>query len=176
MDLLAWPDFCQWAGAQAASQLLFENRDIGERAVIGLAGAFTGDIGGGDDMNLMAQMIESQQAIEEHQHAIGQRQIVLGVLADFFQLANGVVGEIADGASGERWQARKGRRTMLAGATPSRWVERCPCGCSRALAALQHDILATGSHLQVRTRSQERVAADLLSALDGFQQESVRLM
>ena len=43
-------------------------------------------------------------------------------------------------------------------------------------SALQHDILAAGSHLQVRTRSEERVAPDLLSALDRFQQESVRLV
>ena len=72
-------------------------------------------------MNLMAQVIERQQAIEEHQHTIRQRKVVLGVLANFLQLANRVVSEIADGSGSEWRQARPKSRDDAAAATPSQF-------------------------------------------------------
>src|SRR4029077_11103512 len=44
------------------------------------------------------------------------------------------------------------------------------------LAALHHNVSTPRSHLHVGARSQKRVAADLLSALHRFEQESVGLV
>jgi hypothetical protein len=138
-------------------------------------GTLARNVGGGDDVNLMAQVIESQHAIEEHQHTIGQGKIVLGVLADSFQLANRVVGDVANGTGGETWQFRERRWMMLPEQLFQDWQHGTLALFAR-LTTFQQEILPTGPHLQVRTRPEERVAADLLAALDGFEQKSVRLI
>ena len=160
---------------QTGSQLLFEHGDVSDGAIIGASRALAGNIGSRDDVNLMAQVIEGQQPVEEHQYAIGQRKIVLGVLADSFELANRVIREVADSARGERRQTGDRCRTML----PQQLLQHrqhAALSLFASLPALQHDVLAAGSHLQVRTRSQECVAPDLLSALYRLQQEGVRLV
>ena len=126
-------------------------------------------------MNLVAQVIERQQAIEEHQHAIGQREIVLGMLADIFQLPHHVIREVADGARGERRQSGHGRGTML----PQQFLDdldRASLALFLLLAALHHDVVAPRPHLHVGTRSQKRVASNLLAALHRLEQESVGLV
>ncbi len=45
-----------------------------------------------------------------------------------------------------------------------------------SLSALEHNVCAAGSDLQIGTRSEERVASDLLSALDGLQQKGIGLI
>ncbi len=87
---------------QTGCQLLLEHSDVSDRAIVSAARALTRNIRGGDDVNLVAQVIESQHAIEEHQHAIGQGKIVFRVVADSFQLANRVICEIANRPSSER--------------------------------------------------------------------------
>src|SRR5580704_3429728 len=99
--------------AQARSQLLFEDHNVSECPIIGSSRALARNIGRGDDMNLMVQVIESQEAIEEHQHTIRQSKIILGLLANFLQLADGVIGKISNSAGSKRWQASDRRRTML---------------------------------------------------------------
>jgi hypothetical protein len=160
---------------QTGGQLLLEDSDVSERAVIGAARALARNIRGGDDVNLVAQVIEGQQAIEEHQHAIGQGEIVLGMVADSFQLADRVICEIANGACGERRQPSDRRRTML----PEQLFDHEQHVALALFAhpsALQHDIFASGSNLQVRTRAEKRIAANLFAALDGLQQKSVGLI
>ena len=52
--------------------------------MVSLAWTFCGDVRRGNDVNLMAEMIERQQAVKEHQHTIGKLKIVLGVVPDAF--------------------------------------------------------------------------------------------
>ena len=47
-------------------------------AVVGFARRFGPHVGGGDDVQLVPQVIESQQAVVKGEDAIGQLQIVLG--------------------------------------------------------------------------------------------------
>ena len=61
----------------------------------------------------MTQVIEGQQAIEEHQYRQSGREVIFGVLADIFQLPHRVVGKVSDRAGGERRQARVRGGTML---------------------------------------------------------------
>ena len=63
-------------------------------------------------MNLVAQVVKNQQAVEEHQHAIGEEQVILGVLADVFQLPDHIVGEVADRARSEWREAFEGGGTV----------------------------------------------------------------
>ena len=149
---------------QTGGQLLLEDSDVSEGPVIGAARTLARNIRGGDDVNLVAQVIESQQAIEEHQHAIGQGKIVLGMVADSFQLADDVIREIANRASSERRQASDGRRTML----PEQLFhhrQHVALALFASLSALQHNVFAPRSHLQIGTRTEERIAANLFAAL-----------
>src|SRR5580692_5590017 len=160
---------------QSCGQLLLEHSDVGERAIVSAARALARNIRGDDDVNLVAQVIESQQAIEEHQHAIGQGKIVFRVVTDSFQLADRVIRKVSDSPSSERRQAGDCRWPMLAEQLFDHG-QYAALALFASLSALQDDVFASGSHLQIGTRSEERIASDLLSAFDGLQQESVRLI
>ena len=56
---------------QTAGQLLFDPCDVGNRSIEGASGAFAGNIGSCNDMDLVPQVVKGQQAVEEHQYAIG---------------------------------------------------------------------------------------------------------
>ena len=65
-------------------------------------------------MDLVVEVIEGEDAIEEHQDAVGDVEVVLGVVADVFELADGIVGAIADGSGGKGRQAFDVSGTVLA--------------------------------------------------------------
>ncbi len=56
-------------------------------------------------MDLVAEVIEGEHAVEKHQDAVGDVEVVGGMLSDVFEAAHDVIGEIADRARGEGWQA-----------------------------------------------------------------------
>ena len=70
--------------AEARREFALQCSDVAERAIVGAARSFTRNVGGGDNVNLMPQMIERQQSVEEHQFGIGQFQIILRMLANIF--------------------------------------------------------------------------------------------
>ena len=126
-------------------------------------------------MNLMPQVIEGQQPVEEHQDAVGQREVILGMLADILQLPHGVVGEVAYRARRERRQPRHRCGAML----PQQFLDdlnRASLAFLLPLASLYHNVVATRPHLHIRARSQKRVASNLLAALHRLQQEGVGLI
>ena len=65
-------------------------------------------------MNLVAEVIEGEDAVEEHQDAVGDVEVVFGAVADVFELADDVVGTIANGSGGEGRQTFDLRRPVLA--------------------------------------------------------------
>ncbi len=161
--------------AQSRSQLSFQHGDVRGGAIVSLARTFARHIGRGDDVDLVAQVIEGQQPVEEHQDAIGQREIILGVFADVFQLPHRVIREVAHRARRKRRQPGHGRGTML----PQQFLDdldRAALALLRLLAALDHDVLAPRPHLHVGTRSQKRVAADLLAPLHRLEQKGIGLI
>ncbi len=56
-------------------------------------------------MDLVAQVVESENTVEEHQDAVGDVEVIGGVASDIFEATHDVVGAIAYGASGEWRQA-----------------------------------------------------------------------
>ena len=83
------------------------------RPVVGAARTLARHIGGGNDVDLVAQVIEGQQAVEEHQYAVGQGKIIFGMFADIFQLPHCVIGEVAHRACGEGRQPGHSGGAML---------------------------------------------------------------
>ena len=116
-------------------------------------------------MNLVAQVIERQQPVKEHQPAIGKMQIVFGVIADLLQLANDIVGTETHRACSKRWQAGHHCRTML--------LQKFLCSLENvppphfafvlALGAFDCKLIATRVQLHVRPRSQKCIATDLFT-------------
>ena len=56
---------------QTAGQLLFDSCDVSNRSIEGESWVFAGNIGSCNDVDLVAQVVKSQQTVEEHQYAIG---------------------------------------------------------------------------------------------------------
>jgi hypothetical protein len=54
-------------------------------------------------MYLVAQMIEGQQPIEEHELGVRTGKVVFSVFTNVFQLADDVISEVSDG-SGSKWR------------------------------------------------------------------------
>ena len=130
---LALCRFAPQRRAQSRRQFSLQSGNVAQRAVVGAPRTLARNIGRGHDVNLMAQMIERQQAIEEHQFGIGQQQVIFRVVADLFQLADHVVGKISNRACRKRRQSRNACRADAPAATASR-PERCCLERLRAAA------------------------------------------
>jgi len=61
----------------------------------------------GDDLDRVLDVVEDEQGVDEHEERLGQAQrIVGGHLYARLEVADGVVGEEADGAAGEARQRK----------------------------------------------------------------------
>src|SRR5438552_3962004 len=159
---------------QPGRKLFLKNADIAYRAIIGSPRTFGRNVSRRNNVNLMPQMIERQQPVKEHEHAVGKRKIIFGMLADVLQLPHDIVAAITDGSGGEGGQSRHGCGTVLS--------KQLFCGLQCigltllfALATMERNLVSVRFQPHVRLRSQKCVAADLLTALDGLQQKSIRL-
>jgi hypothetical protein len=160
---------------QSRRQLFFQDSNVGGGPVISLARTLARDIDRGNNVDLMSQMIEGQQPIEKHQYAVGQRKIIRGMFTDIFQLPNRVICEVAHRARGKWRQPGHGSGTML----PQQFLDnldRAALALLLSFATLHYDVFAARPHLHIGTRPQKRVAADLLAAFHGLEQESVGLI
>ena len=116
----------------------------------------------------MAEVIEGQQSIEEHQLGVRHGQVVFGEVADIFQLANHIVSEVSNGSRGKRRQARHRGGTMF----PQEVLHHLKDVVGQDLAAAaagDFDLPAPSFDQHVRADAKEGVASDLLSAFDRFQ-------
>jgi hypothetical protein len=69
---------------QSSSQLFLQHFNVSHRAVIRLSRTLPRNVGAGDDVDLVPQMVEGQQPVEKHQRAIGKLQIILGARSNIF--------------------------------------------------------------------------------------------
>ena len=125
-------------------------------------------------MDLMMQMIESEDAIEKHQHAIGNIKVILGMFANAFEAPHNVVSAISDGASGEWRQAFEFGGTMLLQEFFYDFKDITGAAFEFA-AALDRDFFAARLQTKEGTHAKKCVASDFFSAFDGFEQEGVGL-
>ena len=132
------------------------------------------DIRGRDDVQLVTKVIERQKAIEEHKNAIRQMQIIFGGGGKVLEMANGVVGKVADGASGERRKSGNVYGSMLA--------QRQPAGFEKTAwlaldfrSVTDSDFVPPSADDLVGSNAEEGVASNSLATFDGFQQKRIRL-
>src|ERR671922_298678 len=139
-----------------------------QRTIVGPFRALLGHIGGRNNVNLTPQVIKGENSIKKHELAIGQREIIGGVLSDTLQLPHHIVGKIPDRSSREGRQSRHDRRPMLS----QQHLQELEYVAGPALAtlpSLQHNFSAARTNLHVRPGPKKRVASDLLSPLYRFQ-------
>ena len=136
-------------------------------------------------MDLVAEVIEGEDAIEEHENAVGDVEIILGVAANVFQLADDVVGAIADGSGGKGRQSFDLCGTVLVEEflddvenVGGAGFDFGDAGGHRICfgIAVDGDLIAVGLKAQKWANSQESVAADFFSAFDGLEEKGVRLV
>jgi hypothetical protein len=122
----------------------------------------------------MTQVIECQEPVEEHQLGVRKRQVILRVLPDVFQQSNHIVSEVSNGARHKRGQSRHSRRMMLLQQSLHHLKDVGFDDLTLA-STLDLNFAMTRPNPHVGIGPQKRVAANLLAALHGLQQERVRL-
>src|SRR2546421_195973 len=123
----------------------------------------------------MTQVIEDQDAVEEHQYAVRDVKIIFGVRADLLQLAHNVVRTVSDRSCCKWRQAFHDSGTVRA----KQFLDRFEnvAGASFDFATtLDFDLRAARFEAQKRTHAEKGVASNLFSAFDRFQQKSVGLV
>src|SRR5215510_9460573 len=126
----------------------------------------------GDDLNLVLDVIEREQAGEEHDHRRIHLQIVYGLTWEPFEPAHGVVAEISDRAARERRQPRRVDRFVFAHQIAHYVQHRgyelftgdaCAFdGDLGSVAKIAGDVARP--NYGVRRAAEERIARDLLAA------------
>src|SRR5580692_9323312 len=114
------------------------------------------------------------QAVEEHEHAVGDVEVVFGMLSDVFETADDVVGAVTDGSGGEGRQAFHGGRAMLLEEFLDDG-ENIAGAFLHLAAALDGNVGAARFEAQKGTHAEESVASNFFSTFDGLEKESVGL-
>jgi hypothetical protein len=125
-------------------------------------------------MDLVAQVVEGEDAVEKHEHAVGDVEVVFCLLSDVFEAADNVVGAITDGSGGEGRQAFHGGGTMLL----EEFLDdgKNVAGAFLDLAAaLDGDAGAARFEAQKGAHAEEGVAANFFSTFDGLEEKGVGL-
>src|SRR5207248_9764093 len=161
--LAIWSFLC---GAKAGIESLLKQSDIADSARVGLRRLFVTNIGGSDDVDLLAHVIEGQKAIEEHEHAVGNLQIDFRGSRYFFDAAHGIIRKKSNSPAGERWQIRQLRRLMVLEQAGGE-VEDVALPAFAFAAVINQNFVVAGREHHIGPDSQKGVAADLLSAFDG---------
>jgi hypothetical protein len=90
------------SSAQAHVESLLQQSNVADCTGVSLRRLLVANVRGRDDVDLFANVIEGQDTIEEHEHAVRDLQIDLRGSWYFFDAAHGIVGEKSDGAASER--------------------------------------------------------------------------
>src|SRR5262245_6667206 len=138
----------------------------------------------GDYLNLVLDMIEREQAGEEHDHRRIHIQIVFRLMWEPLEPAHGVVAEITDRAARERGQPRRADRLVFTHQIAHYVQHRGDDLLARDGGALDRDLGLIAKiagdvarpNYGVRRAAEERIPRDLLAALYRFEQEGTRTL
>ena len=121
----------------------------------------------------MAQVVEDEQRVAEHEHGVRQLEIVVGGRRQALHVTDHVVRKVPDGAALEARQTRHGHRLELA-EQPAQGFERITVGEPLGAPAAPHgDPPVFRRQHRVGIAAEERVARPLLTALDRLEEERV---
>ncbi len=119
-------------------------------------------------------MIEGQNLVEEEQAGVGDAELVLGNGWQPFDLAHGIVGKEANGAGGEGGQSRQ-TRGLVAAERVAKHGEDVAFNVGGLAAFGDGDLTPTRYYALERREPDEGVPADLLAALDRFEEKALAL-
>ena len=122
----------------------------------------------------MLHVIERQHRVEQHEPGVvaDRRGASPARAAVGLEPRRGVVAEVADGAAGEARQPGHERRLKAVHQLAQRVDERL-LGVGGHAGALDHGLAVAAAQDQERILAEERVAPDVLAALDALEQERV---
>ncbi len=162
-----------WPRTPRAS-LCFDRGDVGQSAIVGFARRLRANVSCGDDVNLVAQMIEGQQPVVEGEDAIRKAYVILSAIRQPLELPHHVVGEITD-AAGSKWrQSRQTSWTVLPQVLAQQ-IHHTTLMAPHRRTFTNRQLVATRGDHGSRLRAQEGIASDLLATFDRFQQEGILL-
>ena len=164
--------------ARGARQLGHEHADLHGRLVVGAierGGIAAGDVGIGDEKQAMAQVVEDEQAVCEHEHGVRQLEVVLGPARQLLDVTNHVIGDVAHGPALEARQARDGHRLVSREEAPE-GLEGAPRldGLDAPVGVPYRHAAALGREDHGRLGSQEGVARPFLASFHRLEEEGIR--
>ena len=160
-----------WQFGQRASEAFLQLHESLAGFVESFGGCGQGEVGGDDQQDLFAHMVESEHFIEEEKAGVGDVQFILGCGGKPLDLADNVVAQEAYGAGSERGQARDARRYMAAQGF-AQDSEDVAFGLDRLFAFGDGDGASAGDDALVGIEPDEGVAADLLAILNALEEET----
>jgi hypothetical protein len=119
-------------------------------------------------------VVEGEDLIEEHEARVGDVEFVLGEGGEAFDLADDVVAEEADGPGGEGGKARQAG-WGVAGKGGFEFIEDVASKGPALATFFNGDGVATGGDFLVGLDANEGIAADVLAAFYGFEEEGLGL-
>src|ERR1700719_59891 len=125
-------------------------------------------------MDLVAQMVEGEHPVKEHQHAIGDIEVIRGVFANALEAPHNVISAISNGARSERRQAFEFGGAMLLQELFYNF-ENISRAAFEFAATFDGDLFAARFQPQKRAHAKKCVASNFFPAFDGLEQESVSL-
>ena len=134
-----------------------------------------GQVRGDDEVDLLLDVVEGEYLVEEHQAGVGHAEFVLGQRGQALDLADDVVAEESDGAGGERGQSRQARGRVAAERL-LQLGEDVALEAAAIAALFDGDRRSARDDLLVRLDADEGIAADVLAALDRFEQKRLGLV
>ena len=159
---------------EVALELALEELDLGARELVQrLEILVRRDARVGDDQDPVLDVIEREHRVEQHEaglvRAVGRR---AEVAEHRLEPRRRAVAEIADRPAREARQLRHERRPEVGHQTPQRLDER-PLALGRHAAAIHRRLAVARAQDEERILAEERVAPDVLAALDAFEEEGV---
>ena len=159
---------------QRLGEALFEAVETAERVGVSGLGFVAAEIGGDDEQDLLLDVVEGEDLVEEHEAGVGELQVVGGVDGQALDLADDIVGEEADGSGGEGRQARDAGGLVAVEGVAEEGED--VAGDFARLAVLGDlDLVAVGDDAAAGADADVGVAAEVLAAFDGFEEEALGL-
>ena len=158
----------------SARQLALQGGNVLHRPFIGLFRLLIPNVGNRNDVDLLAQMIERQHAIEKHEKAIGNFEIVTRLFGQLLQLTHSIVGNKAYGSAIEGWEVGQGSGSVFAQEGREN-VEELSFTALDTSSPSSRDLPRPTLKNHVRTDSEKRVAPNSFTAFYRLQQERLLL-
>jgi hypothetical protein len=155
-------------------EAFFEAVETAEGVGIGGLGLVATEVGGDDEEDFLFDVVEGEDLIEEHEAGVGQAEVVGGVAGQALDLPDDVIGKEADCAGGEgRKAGNAGGRVSMEGVAKE--GEDVAGEAAGAAVLGELDVGAVGDDAAAGTDADVGVAAEMLAAFDGFEEETLRL-